>query len=366
METRIFSYILLGFFALISTQLTSAQQYGPDTVYVWCYDGNIQKFGANGTQTITNLSSWNGPVGLTVDDAGNLYTGSPCDSVIRRIDPSGKIAIFGLVDSVSAMAFDDAGHLFVTAPNYCEILRSDYNPYSQSHLNYPISLAFDGLGLIYVANGVSPLWTPPGIFPVTNTVEVFSPDLTHLGTFATNMNQPWGLAFDRAGNLFVSNAKADGSLSKTIVKITPDGSCMTFASATNGLNNPRGLAFDSDGNLYVANFGNGNILRFGSNGVCSVFATGLTNPCSIAIYPGIKVSPANLQLKPTLQNGALQFDFTGPAGLSFSLLESTNISSTATNWVKLGGASEISPGRYQLIDSNLTNSGRMFYRVSAP
>jgi sugar lactone lactonase YvrE len=74
------------------------------------------------------------------------------------------------------------------------------------------------------------------------------------------------MAFDRSGNLFVSR-------DDSIFKFTPDGIRSTFAS---GLKNPFGLAFDKDGNLFAADKGAGAILKFTPDGSKSTFATGIT------------------------------------------------------------------------------------------
>jgi hypothetical protein len=44
-----------------------------------------------------------------------------------------------------------------------------------------------------------------------------------------------------------------------------------------------GLAFDSSGNLYVANYLGGTIEEFDTNGIGTVFASGLTLPRFIAV-----------------------------------------------------------------------------------
>src|SRR4051812_23150744 len=65
-----------------------------------------------------------------------------------------------------------------------------------------------------------------------------------VSTFATGFGFVEGLAFDGAGNLYVSNGI------DSISKVTPGGAVSTFAT---GFVNPYGLAFDNSGNLYVTN-----------------------------------------------------------------------------------------------------------------
>src|SRR6266403_1442673 len=91
-------------------------------------------------------------------------------------------------------------------------------------------------------------------------------------TFRSGMDGPEGLAFDVAGNLYVT------SFLGHIYKFTPGGARTTFAS---GLNDPMGLAFDSAGNLYVADEGSGRIFKFRLNGVRTTFASGLSSPRSL-------------------------------------------------------------------------------------
>lgn len=213
-----------------------------------------------------------------------------------------------------------------------------------------------------MANGVFPFGPSP--YP-ENTVEKFSKTLVYLGTFATNLNNPWGLAFDKAGNLYVSNSGTYGPLSNTILKFTMDGVASTFA--TNGLNGPSGLAFDSVGNLYVANSVSGTIEKFTSDGSGSVFASGLGLPTSIAIFPGLNLWSAKpiLLKNPSRTNGVFQFNLTENPGLAFAVLATTNASLALTNWTALGRITEISTGFYQFTDQQATNGPQRFYRVVA-
>ena len=77
----------------------------------------------------------------------------------------------------------------------------------------------------------------------------------------------FGLAFDRAGNLYVSNVDSD-----TIEKFAPDGTDLGVFAST-GLDGPLGITFDSAGNLYACNRGNSPIEKFSPTGAdLSVFA----------------------------------------------------------------------------------------------
>jgi hypothetical protein len=290
--------------------------------------------------------------------------------------------LIGYIDSISGLAFDSTGNLFATIPNYTEILKLDYGQgygyyfgastnYSQSHLSYPINLAFDSVGNIYVANNTNanPYSFLSSPSPYDNTIEKFSTNFTDLSTFATSLNNPSGLAFDSGWNLFVANSGTNGSLKNTIIKFTTGGVSSTFATASNGLNSPQGLAFDSAGNLYVANSGNGTIEKFTPDGTGSVFASGLNSPTSIAIFPGLKLWSATtikLANPKTMPSGVFQFDFIDNAGLAFTVLGTTNVSISLTNWTALGGITEVSPGQYQFTDPQATNNPQRFYRVHSP
>src|SRR4026207_681591 len=77
-----------------------------------------------------------------------------------------------------------------------------------------------------------------------------------------------------AQNLFAGDA-AKGTINGTIDEFTPNGVPSTFAS---GLNIPFGLAFDKAGNLFVADAGSGYIAKFTPAGVRTTFASGLAAP----------------------------------------------------------------------------------------
>ncbi|MFL6583624.1 MAG: NHL repeat-containing protein [Chthoniobacterales bacterium] len=124
----------------------------------------------------------------------------------------------------------------------------------------PFGLAFDRNGNLFVAD--------------KDTNAVFKYTVSGSKTlFASGLHIPTALAFDAGGNLFVADFGGNA-----VVKISPDGVQSTFASS---LSNPSGLAFDAAGNLYESDYGSGTIQKFTVSGDKSLFAAGLGKPEAI-------------------------------------------------------------------------------------
>lgn len=168
------------------------------------------------------------------------------------------VAFLTVVLAVGASTANAApGDLFETDTNSGNIYKfapDGMRTTFASGLAAPIGLAFDSAGNLFVTNNGDP-------------IDKFAPDGTQ-STFAVLDNAAMrGLAFDSAGNLFA----ADGN-NNTIYKFTPDGTQSIF---TTGLNAPLGLAFDSTSNLFEADAGSQSIYKFAPDGTQSTFATGL-------------------------------------------------------------------------------------------
>jgi hypothetical protein len=74
----------------------------------------------------------------------------------------------------------------------------------------------------------------------------------------TSINGPGGMAFDANGNLWVTNGGGNGSVLEFSVTRDSANNAMSLTqinSITTGLSNPGRLAFDVAGNLYVTNIG---------------------------------------------------------------------------------------------------------------
>jgi DNA-binding beta-propeller fold protein YncE len=98
--------------------------------------------------------------------------------------------------------------------------------------------------------------------------------------FVSGLTDPWDVAFDRTGNLFVVDYDRSGLLGNAAVyKITRSGVRSTFAS---GLSYPSYLAVDGAGNVFAADYNRGIIYEYKPTGSRGTFASGLHHPVGMA------------------------------------------------------------------------------------
>jgi hypothetical protein len=171
-----------------------------------------------------------------------------------------------------------------------------------SGLNQPFGLVFDSAGNLFEADQSS------------GNIYEFTPGGTRT-TFASGLISPAGLAFDSAGNLFEAD---EGSAS--IIKITPGGIQSIFAS---GLTAPAGLAFDSAGNLFVTDLSSGIIFKFTPGGTRSIFASELNSPLGLAfdhagnLFEADQLSGNIFEFTPGGTRSTFASGLSAPAGLAF-------------------------------------------------
>lgn len=95
---------------------------------------------------------------------------------------------------------------------------------------------------------------------------------------SASFSDPFGVAVDRRGNVFVS----DGGESNRIRRLTPDGKVETIAGSTEGFadgdalhaqfNTPSGIAIDKNGNLIIADTSNNRIRKLSADGKVTTLA----------------------------------------------------------------------------------------------
>jgi hypothetical protein len=102
--------------------------------------------------------------------------------------------------------------------------------------------------------------------------------------------------------------------------------------------------------------------------MATMFVNGIPGQSSLLLMGAAAAAPGPIVLTNTvrLPGGACQFSFTNTAGLGFTVLVTTNVALALSNWMVLGSATEVSPGRFQYADLQATNIPRRFYRVRSP
>jgi trimeric autotransporter adhesin len=152
-------------------------------------------------------------------------------------------------------------------------------------LGQPEGIAIDSAGNIYVADAAA---SRIRIIALDGTIETFAG--TGAAGFsgdggpatAAALNQPYGLAFDHFGNLYIADL-GNGR----VRKVTSDGNIHTvagggtFAATSQGqggsatsaqLMQPRNVAIDSAGNLYISDFEANQVYSVGTNGTLTLVA----------------------------------------------------------------------------------------------
>src|ERR1019366_2618594 len=122
-------------------------------------------------------------------------------------------------------------------------------------------------GNIYVTfSGPRGQKVPVAIYRVDNNYNV--------KPFLHEMMNATGMAFDRAGSLYVSS-RYDG----TVYRVAQNGTMTSYAE---GMGVATGIAFDPAGNLYVGDR-SGTIFKIDPDGAVSVFYRGLGRPQGLAV-----------------------------------------------------------------------------------
>ncbi|MFN2455209.1 MAG: gluconolaconase [Pyrinomonadaceae bacterium] len=200
---------------------------------------------------------------------------------IFRIDANGEIADFsGDITNPTGIAFDKTGQMFVTSRLDGVVYR--VTPFKEAipfakNLGVATGLAFDRAGQMYVGDRSGVIYRVNGIgeeeawaqlepsvsayhlaFGADDALYVTGPTVSSFdavmrvdesgeaSVFYKGLGRPQGMAFDRAGNLYVA-ASLRGR--RGIVRIAADGSDAEMAVA--GMN-VVGLAFSDAGEMVVA------------------------------------------------------------------------------------------------------------------
>jgi len=189
------------------------------------------------------------PNNVALDPAGNVYVADTANDVIRKITPA------GVVSTIAGM-FHSRGSADGSGTN--------------AHFWAPFGIALDPAGDIFVAdtgNNTIRKISPAGVVSTIAGLAGQAGTNDGVGSLARFRN-PWGVAADNAGNVYVADMSND-----TIRKITPADHVYTIAGQAGmsgdadgfgtgaRFNNPFGIAVDSAGNVYVSDTANNDIRK---------------------------------------------------------------------------------------------------------
>ncbi|MEU0936726.1 hypothetical protein [Embleya sp. NPDC005971] len=256
------------------------------------------------------------PLGLAVDDAGNLYI---ADQTSHRVRKVGTTGVLTTVDnpgsrSPSDVAVDADGNLYIAEYGTNSVTRvdakgvvttlaggvkpgpsGDGGPATAAWVPAPMGVAVDGGGNVYIAEfgGRVRKVDPSGVVTTVAGTGMAGDGGDGGPATAASLNEPRGLAVDDAGNLYIADSK-----NHRIRRVDPSGVVTTVAGtgtagyggdggpATSArLSYPFGVALDRAGNLYIADSNNHRIR--------AVASVATMNPPSADLY-GEVVVPASV------------------------------------------------------------------------
>jgi len=227
--------------------------------------------GDNGPATNARL---NVPVAVALDSSHNLYIADSANHRIRMVAASGS----------------SAGRINTIVGNGTVGYAGDGGPATAAELYAPYGVRLDAAGNLYISDLLNHVVRKVdtkgkiGTYAGNNQYGYFGDGVP---ATSTSLNQPVGLAFDAAGNLYIGDSQND-----RVRTVSPAGIINTLAG--NGWTNtaqgdggpaaqasvwePFGVAVDGAGNVYIADSEN-NLVRM-------VTPSGLINTVAGASTPG--------------------------------------------------------------------------------
>jgi sugar lactone lactonase YvrE len=196
--------------------------------------------GSTGDGSAATSATLNAPVGIALDDAGNLYAAG-ADNKVRIISSDGIINTFAGTGTAG--------------------FSGDYGPATAALLNKPTAVAMAPNGDIAIADTGN------------NTVRIVgaASGVIRSVTLPGMLNSPKGVAFDVTGNLYI--ADTGNNVIREVSRFANFYSTLAGTAGTAGksgdggaataalLSAPSGVALDSTGNLYIADTGNNEVRK---------------------------------------------------------------------------------------------------------
>ena len=224
------------------------------TITAFAGTGRLGFSGDGGPAVEAKLGELRG--GVAVDEAGNVYVAHWGNHRIRRVDASGTITTFAVETGIEGIAVDGAGNAYISRPGAHQIRRVDASG---------IITTIAGTG---ESGEGEPIYQPGG----------FSGD--GVPAVEAQLNGPSGVAVDGAGNVYIADYG-----NHRVRRVDASGTITTFAGTGEGgfsgdggpaveaqLHSPFGVAVDGAGNVYISQLGHTRIRRVDASGTITTFA----------------------------------------------------------------------------------------------
>ena len=266
-SSRIYSRVvsLFGLVALNLVPSISSAQTGVISTVA----GRYLVRGYSGDGGPATQATLNEPYGVTVDAAGNIYIADTVNQVVRKVTRA-----TGVISTVAGTGAKGYG--------------GDGGPARSAQLNDPLGVAVDGSGNLYISDQLNNRIRKVDTAGIITTVAGTGvPGSVGDGGSATaaQLCHPYGLSFDRSGNLYVADAgnhkirRISGGRISTVagVGVTQCGQGGGFsgdggAATSAKLNDPSGVTVDGLGNLYIGDQLNNRIRKVNTSGIISTVA----------------------------------------------------------------------------------------------
>ncbi len=228
---------------LSGTGVGPAIAFPPGVITTVAGNGN---WGYNSDNIAATTAELAYPYGVAVDGAGNVYIADLYNQRVRKVTAA-------------------TGAITTVAGNGTGGYNGDNIVATSAELNGPSSVAVDGAGNLYIADWgnqrVRKVTAATGIITTVagNGTGGYNGD--NIAATSAELNVPWGIALDSAGNLYIADYSNDRirkvnaatGVITTLAGFGPgtyNGDNIPATSAE--LNGPSGVAVDVAGNFYIA------------------------------------------------------------------------------------------------------------------